>query len=67
MPELLTLNEVAKLLRVSARSVERWVDDGNFVLEPVRIGGKTVRFRRRDVERLLALEATETRPVLQMA
>lgn len=49
--DLLTPAEVASRLRVSRASVSRWAKDG--VLKPIRVGG-TLRFRRADVEALLA-------------
>ena len=52
MPELLTVREVAEVFRVSPRSLERWIDQGEF-LEPIRVGGKTKRFRKDDVIRFL--------------
>lgn len=51
LPDLLTADEVAQALRVKTSSVYRWAKVG--VLPEVRIGG-VVRFRREDVETLLA-------------
>ncbi len=50
MDELLTPADMAAHLAVSVRSVRRYADCG--LLEPVRLG-RTVRYRRADVERLL--------------
>lgn len=43
MDEYLTLKDVASLLRVSYRTVVRWIRAG--YIHPVRIGG-TMRFKR---------------------
>ena len=49
--ELLTSQEVADIFRVSTMTVTRWAKAGT--IAQVRIGG-TIRFRRTDVEALLA-------------
>lgn len=52
-PALLTTREVAELFRVSPASVSAWAKEG--LLPAVRIPGtKNWRFRREDIERLLA-------------
>lgn len=51
MVELTTKNEVAELLRVSTRTVERLAEDGQLPALKVR---RSVRFRRPDVERFVA-------------
>lgn len=51
IPDLLTATEVADLLRVSRSTVSRWAQTG--VLDGIRIGSMW-RFRREDVEELLA-------------
>jgi excisionase family DNA binding protein len=55
LPELqplLTVDDVAKLLRISRASVYNLVKTGD--LKPVRIGSlRKTRFRRRDVQELL--------------
>jgi excisionase family DNA binding protein len=58
MTEIATTNskfikpsELAKILEVSASTVCRWVHDGD--IPGVKIGGKTIRIMRRDVEVLL--------------
>jgi excisionase family DNA binding protein len=50
--ELLKASEVAKLLRVTSKTVGRWARDGK--LPVVRTVGGHMRFRRADVEPLLA-------------
>lgn len=47
-PEMLTVNEVAAVLRVHPRSVQRWAREGRF--GSVR-AGKTYRIPRADVAR----------------
>jgi excisionase family DNA binding protein len=49
--DLLTSREVAELFRVSTETIYRWGRQGT--LDPVTVGG-TIRFRRTDVEALLA-------------
>lgn len=51
LPDLMTADEVAKAFRVSDQTVYRWGETGK--LDQIRIG-KTIRFRRSDVEALLA-------------
>ena len=48
IPPLLTVAEVAKVLRISTRSVWRLVNTGKLI-KPVRIGG-SIRWRRTDLE-----------------
>lgn len=48
---LLTAGEVASILRVHKVTVYRWAEEGT--LSAVRIGD-TVRFRREDIEHLIA-------------
>lgn len=55
---LLTTRQVSRLLQVSERTVRAMADDGR--LERVRVGGAT-RFRRADVDALVALPATSAR------
>jgi excisionase family DNA binding protein len=52
--EFLTVDEVADLARVSAKTVRRWEKTGR--LPSVRIGA-VLRFRRVDVDRLLSPRA----------
>ena len=49
---MVTMNEVTQLLCVTRRTLERWVEMGQFP-QPVRLGAKIVRFRRTDVEAYL--------------
>lgn len=55
--DLLTADEVATIFRVARSSVYRWHRTG--VIASVNVGG-SVRFRRSDVEALLAPEETES-------
>jgi excisionase family DNA binding protein len=48
--ELLSIDEVSKMLKVSRMTLSRWDKQG--VLEKVEVGGKR-RYRRRDIEKLL--------------
>jgi len=50
--ELMTSREVAEQLTVSRSTVVRWARAG--LLDVVKLPGRTIRFRRSDVERLLA-------------
>jgi excisionase family DNA binding protein len=52
MCELMTKNEVAGLLRVSPRTIERLVEDGKLPVLKVR---RAVRFRRADVEQFVGV------------
>jgi excisionase family DNA binding protein len=49
---LMTTREVAALFRRTDRTIRSWVARG--LLEPVRIG-RTVYFRRSDIEKILGL------------
>lgn len=53
--ELLTIQEVAKILRVDATTVRRWVKSGALVAIPLsRLGDRQAFLvRRSDVEKLL--------------
>ncbi len=48
---LITIIDVARLLRVSPRTVHRWVRSGEFI-RPLRLGG-TIRWRLSDVQKWL--------------
>ena len=50
--ELLTPVEVREMLKVSRVTLWRWAEQG--VLTPVRLSSRTFRYRRSDVDRLLA-------------
>lgn len=52
---MMTTAEVAERLRVSTQTVSRWAKSGT--LMSVRIGG-VLRFRRSDIDALVAAEAT---------
>lgn len=51
---LLTVNEVASLLKVSRRTLERWDEQNK--LTAVRVGG-VVRYKRADVKALIEGDA----------
>lgn len=51
MTDLLTAAEVAETFRVSPQTVSRWADKG--IIPVIRLGA-TLRFRREDIEALLA-------------
>lgn len=55
IPDLLTVAEVAACFRVSRMTVHRWISAGELV--PLPLPGRTVRFRREDVEALLTPRA----------
>lgn len=46
--EFLTIADAARLLRVSIPTVKRWIGEGR--LPACRVGPRTVRIRRRDLE-----------------
>jgi excisionase family DNA binding protein len=50
MPEMLTLNEIAKTLKVSRRQVEYWIADGR--IRRVKLG-RAVRVDRSELERFV--------------
>lgn len=52
LPELLTSAEVAGALRTTRGTIARWVEKGQ--LQAVRLPSGVLRFRRSDVEALLA-------------
>lgn len=49
--EILTIEDVAKRLKVSKRTVYRWVDDGD--LKVARIGRKTYRVFYSDLKKFV--------------
>jgi prophage regulatory protein len=53
---LIDVREVARLLTVSSRTVERMVDEGRFP-QPVRMGGRLVRWPRASVVQWVASQA----------
>jgi excisionase family DNA binding protein len=52
MEELLTVDEVAGLLKVNAQTVRNWLDRGE--LGHVRVGSRRVRIRQSDLDAFLA-------------
>lgn len=50
--ELLTIHDVARVLRVSTRTVREYVSRG--LLRPVRVGPRLVRFMPREIERFIS-------------
>jgi excisionase family DNA binding protein len=56
--DLLTTREVAALARVSTVTVVRWANDGR--LPVIRVSERVLRFRRSDVEALLAVSGAES-------
>lgn len=52
--EMLTTAEVAGLARVDPSTILRWAGDGR--LPAIKLGPRTFRFRRSDVDALLAPE-----------
>ncbi len=52
MSEYLTREEVADLLKINARSVERLVRQGKLP-EPVQLSTRIFRFRKSDLEKVL--------------
>ncbi|MBX7255921.1 MAG: helix-turn-helix domain-containing protein [Candidatus Hydrogenedentes bacterium] len=61
MSPLLKKSDVARLLAVSPRTVERFVASN--LLPHVRLGHRTLRFRHVDVERLLERLAVQVNAV----
>lgn len=57
MDQLLTIEEVADLLRVNPRTIHRYVSQG--LLPCVRFSKKTIRFRREDVLRFVEIHHRE--------
>jgi excisionase family DNA binding protein len=57
VPTLLTVPEVAKILRINPETVRNWARDGR--LSPVPLPSRMLRFRRSDVEALLDDSTTE--------
>ena len=49
--DILTIEEVAKILKVSKRTVYRWVDSGD--LKTARIGRKTYRVFESDLRKFV--------------
>ncbi len=51
MENLLTINEVCQLLKVSKRTIQRWVK--NHTLTPLRLSSRIIRFKQSEIERFL--------------
>ena len=49
--DILTIQEVAKILKVSTRTVYRWIDEGD--LKVARIGRKTYRVFESDLRKFI--------------
>lgn len=60
LPALLTTEEAAAALRVHPETLRRWARDGE--IESVDLPGRTVRFRRSDIERILVGPAADAAP-----
>lgn len=56
MSQFLTTAEVAASFRVSSETVRAWVEDGR--IPAIRLGPKTFRFRRADVEAFIAASSS---------
>lgn len=56
-PVFLTTAEVAGLARVDVSTIQRWAKQGK--LPSINPGGKSLRFRRADVEELLTPKPAE--------
>ena len=54
MPELLTVKEVAEILRVSERTVRHYIE--NKKIPAIQLSG-AIRIRKEDLDRILATEA----------
>jgi excisionase family DNA binding protein len=53
MPDLLTKNEVARLLKVNPKTVDNWVRAGRLPA-PVKMSRRAVRFVSSDIHKALA-------------
>ena len=56
---LLTIADVAKIFRVSERTVFNWISSGK--IQSVKIGG-AIRFRQSDIDRLIQGESAGSTP-----
>ena len=59
-PELLTKHEVAKILRVSSRTIERYASERK--LRHIRYSASVIRFRRSDVMKFLERNTVKDNP-----
>jgi excisionase family DNA binding protein len=55
-PSLLTTAEVASLLRVDPRTIERWCQEGR--LRPIRLAPRSVRYRADEIAALIDPSST---------
>ena len=55
--DLLTVEEVADLLRVNRQTVRNWIDNGQ--LPSIRVGSRRVRVQRPALEAFIGLESDE--------
>ncbi|MCK5416691.1 helix-turn-helix domain-containing protein [Candidatus Parcubacteria bacterium] len=49
--DILTVKEIAKIMKVSNRTVYRWIEEGD--LKVARIGRKTYRVFERDLDKFI--------------
>lgn len=56
LPAVMTKQQVAEILTVSPKQVQRWIADKH--LQATRLGHKTLRIRRQDLERFLERNRT---------
>ena len=60
--DVFTRAETARILKVSLRTVDRWVQDGRLRFVKLGDGPKApIRFRERDIEEFLDVRASITR------
>ena len=55
---LLTRSQVADLLQISTRTVIRWTNDGTLPCTRLGPDGRTIRYRRQDVDALVERTAS---------
>lgn len=56
MPELLTVTQVAEILKLNPQTIRNWIDAGT--LPAVRVGGRRVRIKRKDPDNFVAHRST---------
>jgi excisionase family DNA binding protein len=61
MEELLTVAEVAEILKLNQQTIRNWIDAGS--LPHVRLGERRVRILRRDLDDLIADNYTGSKPI----
>jgi len=58
---LMTIDEIAELMKITTRSVrQRWYD--GVIPKPIRIGRRSIRWRRAEVEAFIAAKTGASRP-----